>query len=77
MHMVLTLSLLSSASAVTIVYVLSFTRKALQETYMNNTFVHLAVILMHSFAATTGDYQRFSAFFIIVGKKKEKKHLRY
>ena len=44
---------------------------------MNNTFVHLAVILMHSFAATTGDYQRFSAFFIIVGKKKEKKHLRY
>lgn len=57
--------------------VLSFTRKALQETYMNNTFVHLAVILMHSFAATTGDYQRFSAFFIIVGKKKEKKHLRY
>ena len=43
---------------------------------MNNTFVHLAVILMHSFAAT-GDYQRFSAFFIIVGKKKEKKHLRY
>ena len=56
--------------------VLSFTRKALQETYMNNTFVHLAVILMHSFAAA-GDYQRFSAFFIIVGKKKEKKHLRY
>ena len=36
---------------------------------MNNTFVHLAVILMHSLAtAASGDYQRFSAFFIIVGK---------
>ena len=54
--------------------VLSFTRKALQETYMNNAFVHLAVILMHSFAVTAaGDYQRFSAFFIIVGKKKKEK----
>lgn len=48
--------------------VLSFTRKALQETYMNNTFVHLAVILMHSFAAT-GDYQRFSALFHYCGKE--------
>ena len=41
---------------------------------MNNTFVHLAVILMHSLAAASGDYQRFSAFFIIVGKKSEKKY---
>ena len=68
MRMVLTLSLLSSASAVTIVCTLIYKKSTTRQTYMNNTFVHLAVILMHSFAATTGDYQRFSAFFIIVGK---------
>ena len=68
MRMVLTLSLLSSASAVTIVCTLIYKKSTTRQTYMNNTFVHLAVILMHSLAAASGDYQRFSAFFIIVGK---------
>ena len=69
MRMVLTLSLLSSVSVVTIVCTLIYKKSTTRQTYMNNTFVHLAVILMHSLAAAaSGDYQRFSAFFIIVGK---------